>query len=115
MDSLLQSQKVDPIIGRETVVRMLDQWAVFLAVILVLSGGQTTVYDLSILIKAVAWINERLRAQICHQLLMLEALIQIIQTYFDESSWQFLMSSLIVRCPQLTSLACTLTTGNFIT
>ena len=50
--SLLQRQKVAPIIGWETTVNMLEQWAVLLTVILGPDREHPAVYELTMLIDA---------------------------------------------------------------
>ena len=59
--ALLHRHKVAPIIGWEAVVSMLDQWMIFLEVILGTVDGHPAVYKLSMLIDSVGQVSACLR------------------------------------------------------
>ena len=82
----------------------------------VLLGPQEShpsVFELATLLEAANEVNSRLCAQAEAQQNMPAALVRLIQTEFNESFRRVFTSYLPVRCPHLTPLIRTLTTGQF--
>ena len=63
---------------------ILEQWAVFLEVVLGTAEGHPDVYELSMPIEAAGEVSTLLRAQAYHQPTMLESLVRIIQNEFNK-------------------------------
>ena len=72
------------------------------------------VFELATLLEAANEVNSRLRAQAGSQKDMLDALVRLIKTEFNESFRQVFTSHLPVRWHHLTPLIRTLTTGHFL-
>ena len=81
--SLLHIQKVAPIIGWEDFINTLEQWSVFLTLIMGMDSRHPFVYELTMLIGASQEVNTRLREKDRYQPSMLAALVQLIQTEFN--------------------------------
>ena len=73
-------------------------------VILGLTQDHPNLYKLMILIDVVNELCVRLMEKACYQPDMLEALVQLIKTEFNESSWEVFTSALKVRWPKLSTL-----------
>ena len=83
--SLIHCQKVALIIGCEATINMLDQWVMFLKLIIIPDSSHPVVYELTILIGAPKEVNSRLRAQARYQSSMLASLVRLVQTEFNAS------------------------------
>ena len=73
--SLLQRQKVAPIVRWEAAINMLVQWDVFLVVILVPGSSYPVVYNMTMLIDASEEVNTHLWVQSMYQPAILAALV----------------------------------------
>ena len=83
--SLLQLHKIAPIVVWEASVRMVEQWAVFLVVILGLPDEHQAVYELNMVINAAEKLNARIQDQAsCHKEIP-AASVQFIKNEFNES------------------------------
>ena len=100
-------------VGWKAAKSILEQWAVLLAVLWGPPGKHREVYELMLLINTAEEVNALLQAQFQHQPTIPTALVQLIQTDFNESFRQIFTSVLLVRSPELMPLMITLTTGHF--
>ena len=91
---------------------MLEQWEVFLNVLIDTGSGHPEVYELIMLLDVVKEVNARLRVQAHYQPVILAALRRLIQTEFKESCREVLISVLPVQWTRLKTLTRTLATGN---
>ena len=77
-NSMIQHQKVAPIIGWEAIINMLEQWTLLLTVILVPGRSNPEVYKLTMLINASEEVNVRRQAQARYQHSMPATLVLIV-------------------------------------
>ena len=82
--SPLQIQKVAPIIGWEDFINTLEQWSVFLTLIMGMDSRHPLVYELTMLIGASQEVNTRLQEKDRYQPSMLAVLVRLIQTEFNK-------------------------------
>ena len=111
--ALMKQQRIPPIVGWEEAAKMLEQWLVIVTVLLGPQERHPTVFELATLLEAADEVNSRLRAQEAVQQYMPAALVQLIQTGFDNIFRQVFTSHLPVRWPHFNPLIRTLTTGHF--
>ena len=84
-DLLFHRQNITPILGCEVLVNMLDQWEVLLVVMLGQSGEHPEFYNMKLLIDASEEVNEQIQVQARYQQEITEALVILIQNYFNKN------------------------------
>ena len=83
--------------GLDASKRMLEQWAIFLAVLWVPLKKHLSVYEGTLMSDAVEEVNAYMQAQVYHTPTIPEALIQIIKTESNKSCRQVFTSEITVR------------------
>ena len=113
VEALMKQQRIPPIVGWEAAEKILEQWLIVVTVLLGPQECHPAVFELATLLAAAEEVNPRLRGQAAVQQDMPAALVQIIQSEFNESFCQAFTRHLPVRCPHFTPLIRTLITGHF--
>ena len=76
----LHLQKINPVVGLEAAVSIMQQWVVFLTLIPGPETEHQTVYDITLLINVADEMSACLQAQAFHQPDILAALVRLIHT-----------------------------------
>ena len=112
-DAVTKQQRIPPMVGWEAAEKMLEHWFVVVTILLGPQERPPVVFEIAKLLESADEVNSRLLSQASVQQDMLEALVRLIQTDFNESLRHIFTSHLPVRWPHFTPLIRTLTTGQF--
>ena len=99
--ALMKQKRILSIVVWEAAEKILEQWLVVVTVLIGPKERHPAVFELATLLEATDKVNSRLRAQAAVQQDILEALVRLIQTEFNEHFRQFFTSHLPVRWPTL--------------
>ena len=90
MSLLVGNHKVAPLVGWGKASSHIEAWVMFCTVFLGEEGVHSATYEMFLLLEETSGVSPRLQVQACQQPTFLDAVICLIQKYFNERFQQVL-------------------------